>query len=186
MTPSEARQGAAGRFGNPTRRQAQRGDRCSNDCSWWCACCVREAAQSGQAGGQEVTDVMVALVDGSTHAVDSSELAFKNAGFQAMREALRRAGPVLLEPVCKLEVVTPEEYLGDVLGQLNARRAEVHGTRSHSDGTHEVYGMVPLAETFGYATDLRSATQGRATYSMEFEKYQEAPRAIADTVIKGG
>ncbi|MBN7798949.1 elongation factor G [Parahaliea mediterranea] len=140
---------------------------------------VREGAQTGLHHGQELTDIEVSLVDGSTHTVDSSELAFKNAGFQAFRKAALEAGPVLLEPVCRIEVVTPEEHLGDVLGQLNARRCEVLGTEPRADGTHDILGMVPLAEMFGYATDLRSATRGRALFTLEFDHYSPVPDKLA-------
>jgi elongation factor G len=141
---------------------------------------VEEAAQTGLIGGQEVTDVAVTLVDGSTHAVDSSELAFKNAGVQAFREAAQRAQPKLLEPLCRITVVTPEENLGDVLGQLSARRCEVHSTVPRADGTHDIQGLVPLAEMFGYATDLRSVTQGRALFTLEFDHYGEVPGKVLE------
>ncbi|GGO87780.1 elongation factor G [Marinobacterium nitratireducens] len=141
---------------------------------------VIEAAQSGLIGGQEITDVEVVLVDGSTHPVDSSELAFKNAGAQAFREAVRQAGPRLLEPVCKVQVETPEENLGDVLGQLNARRCEVRSTEPRSDGSHDIQGMVPLSEMFGYATVLRSATQGRALFTLEFDHYSPVPDKVME------
>jgi elongation factor G len=141
---------------------------------------VEEAAQTGLIGGQEVIDVAVTLVDGSTHAVDSSELAFKNAGVQAFREAAQRAQPKLLEPLCRITVVTPEENLGDVLGQLSARRCEVHSTVPRADGTHDIQGLVPLAEMFGYATDLRSVTQGRALFTLEFDHYGEVPGKVLE------
>lgn len=140
---------------------------------------VRQGAQSGLLRGHELTDIEVVLVDGSTHAVDASELAFQNAGFQAFRRAAQEAGPVLLEPVCRIEVVTPGEHLGEVLGQLNARRCEVLGTESRADGTHDILGMVPLAEMFGYATHLRSATQGRALFTLEFDHYSPVPERLA-------
>ncbi|MFV8817759.1 elongation factor G [Haliea sp. E17] len=139
---------------------------------------VREGASTGLMQGQELTDLEVELVDGSTHPVDSSELAFRNAGFQALRKAAEAAGPLLLEPVCRIEVVTPEEYLGDVLGQLNARRCDVLGTEQRADGTHDIQGMVPLSEMFGYATDLRSATQGRALFTLEFDHYSPVPERL--------
>jgi elongation factor G len=127
--------------------------------------------------------VKVTLYDGSYHDVDSNEMAFKIAGSMAFRAGALNANPVLLEPIMKVEVVTPEDYLGDVMGDLNRRRGITHGMDESPSGK-VIRAEVPLAEMFGYATDLRSATQGRATYSMEFEKYNEAPANIADAVIK--
>jgi elongation factor G len=123
------------------------------------------------------------LYDGSYHDVDSSEMAFKIAGSMAFRSGAMRAAPVLLEPVMKVEVVTPEDYLGDVMGDLSRRRGITHAMEDSPSGK-VIRADVPLAEMFGYATDLRSATQGRATYSMEFGKYNEAPASISDAVIK--
>lgn len=143
---------------------------------------VREALENGVLGGYPVVDVKVALVDGSYHPVDSSDMAFKVAGSMAMREALKRGSPVLLEPIMALEVVTPAEYLGDVLGDLNARRAQVQSLEGHG-GTQIIRALVPLAETFGYATALRSLTQGRASYSLQFHHYQEVPQAVAQKVL---
>ncbi|GBD10978.1 Elongation factor G [bacterium HR23] len=143
---------------------------------------VREALENGVLGGYPVVDVKVALVDGSYHPVDSSDMAFKVAGSMAMREALKRGAPVLLEPIMALEVVTPSEYLGDVLADLNARRAQVQSLEGQGD-TQIIRALVPLAETFGYATVLRSLTQGRASYSLQFHHYQEAPDAIAQKVL---
>jgi len=134
-------------------------------------------------GGYPVVDVKVTLYDGSYHDVDSSEMAFKIAGSMAFRAGALRADPVLLEPVMKVEVVTPENYLGDVMGDLNRRRGITQGMEDSPSGK-VIRAEVPLAEMFGYATDLRSATQGRATYSMEFEKYNEAPVNIANAVVK--
>jgi len=124
----------------------------------------------------------VALVDGSYHEVDSSEIAFKIAGSMGFKEAARRAKPVLLEPVMKVEVVVPEEYMGDVLGDLSARRGHIEGMEKRGS-TQILRAKVPLAEMFDYATDLRSRTQGRASYSMHFLRYEQAPAAIADEVI---
>ena len=144
---------------------------------------VQEQLENGVIGGYPVVDVKVTLYDGSYHDVDSSEMAFKIAGSMAFRAGALRADPVLLEPIMKVEVVTPEGYLGDVMGDLNRRRGITQGMED-GPGGKVIRAEVPLAEMFGYATDLRSATQGRATYSMEFEKYNEAPASIADAVIK--
>jgi len=147
---------------------------------------IREAAESGLLAGYPVVDFRARLVDGSYHEVDSSEMAFKIAGSLAFKEAAARAKPVLLEPVMKVEVVTPEQYMGDVIGDLNARRGRIEGIEQQ--GTSRlVRALVPLAEMFGYATALRSATQGRATYTMEPSHYEEVPTSIADEVrMKAG
>jgi elongation factor G len=129
-----------------------------------------------------VVDVKVTLFDGSYHEVDSSEMAFKIAGSMAFREASQRAGMDLLEPIMKVEVVSPEDYMGDVMGDLNRRRGIVQGMEDTPAGK-TIRANVPLAEMFGYATDLRSMSQGRATYSMEFDHYASAPANIADAVI---
>jgi elongation factor G len=144
---------------------------------------VQEQMLNGVIGGYPVVDVKVTLYDGSYHDVDSSEMAFKIAGSMAFRSGALNADPILLEPVMKVEVVTPENYLGDVMGDLNRRRGITQGM-DESPAGKIIHAEVPLAEMFGYATDLRSATQGRATYSMEFEKYSEAPSSIADAVIR--
>jgi elongation factor G len=136
---------------------------------------VKEAAESGVMAGYPVTDVLVTFFDGSYHEVDSSEMAFKMAAIFAFREGIEKGAPVLLQPIMKVEVQIPEEYLGDVLGQLNARRAEIVGMEPKPGNTQEVTANVPLAEMFGYATDLRSATQGRGAFSMEFSHYAPAP-----------
>jgi elongation factor G len=130
-----------------------------------------------------VVDVKVTLYDGSYHDVDSSETAFKIAGSMAFREGARKANAVLLEPMMKVEVVTPEDYMGDVMGDLNRRRGLVQGMEDSPAG-NVIRAEVPLSEMFGYATDLRSATQGRASYTMEFGKYAEAPNSVAENVIK--
>ncbi len=145
---------------------------------------VREQIDSGVLGGYPMVDIKVTLYDGSFHDVDSNEMAFKLAGMMAVREGAKLAKPTLLEPVMKVEVVTPEEYMGDVMGDLNRRRGMLGGMQDAPAGKI-LRASVPLAEMFGYATDLRSATQGRATYSMEFEKYAEAPKNVMDAVIKG-
>jgi len=146
---------------------------------------VQEQMGNGVLAGFPLVDVKVTLFDGSYHDVDSNEMAFKLAGSLAMREGAQAAGALLLEPLMKVEVVTPEDYMGDVMGDLNRRRGIVAGMEDSVSGKI-IRASVPLAEMFGYATDLRSATQGRATYSMEFEKYDEAPKSVADSVIKGG
>jgi elongation factor G len=144
---------------------------------------VQEQMENGVVGGYPVVDVKVTLYDGSYHDVDSNEMAFKIAGSMAFRAGAQRANPVLLEPIMKVEVVTPENYLGDVMGDLSRRRGITQGMDEGPTGK-VIRAQVPLAEMFGYATDLRSATQGRATYSMEFEKYNEAPANVAEAVIK--
>ena len=143
---------------------------------------VREQMQNGVLAGYPIEDVKVTLYDGSYHDVDSSEMAFKIAGSMGFREGALRANPAILEPIMKVEVVTPEDYMGDVMGDLNRRRGIVGGMEDTPAGK-VIRAEVPLSEMFGYATALRSATQGRATYSMEFEKYAEAPQNIADAVI---
>jgi elongation factor G len=144
---------------------------------------IQEQMKDGVLAGYPVVDLKVTLYDGSYHEVDSSEMAFKIAGSMAFKAGCINAGAVLLEPVMKVEVVTPEDYMGDVMGDLNRRRGIVQGMDDSPSGK-VIRAEVPLAEMFGYATDLRSATQGRATYSMEFAKYSEAPTNVADAVIK--
>lgn len=144
---------------------------------------IREALESGVIAGYPVLDVKVTLFDGSYHEVDSSEMAFKIAGSMAVKEALSKANPVLLEPMMKVEVITPDEYLGDVMGDLNGRRGRIEGMELEK-GVQTVHAFVPLAEMFGYATSLRSSTQGRANYSMEFDHYEPVPKNIADELTK--
>jgi len=144
---------------------------------------ILEQMKDGVLAGYPVVDVKITLFDGSYHEVDSSEMAFKIAGSMAFKAGCIKAGAVLLEPVMKVEVVTPEDYMGDVMGDLNRRRGIVQGMDDSPSGKI-IRAEVPLAEMFGYATDLRSATQGRATYSMEFAKYSEAPTNVADAIIK--
>ncbi len=146
---------------------------------------VREAAEAGVIAGYPVTDVKVRLYDGSYHEVDSSEMAFKVAGSMAFREGVKRGKPVLLEPIMKVEVVVPEEYIGDVIGQLSARRGEIQGMEQRPGNTRAVRAMVPLAEMFGYATQLRSATQGRGAFTMEFDHYAQVPENVAKAIISG-
>ena len=143
---------------------------------------VREAMENGVLAGFEMNDIRVTLYDGSYHEVDSSEIAFKIAGSMAFKDAAAKAGPVLKEPVMKVEVVVPEEYMGDVIGDLNARRGRIAAMESRL-GTQIIRSMVPLAEMFGYATDLRSKTQGRATYSMHFSHYDEIPKNLSDEIV---
>ncbi|MET0100608.1 MAG: elongation factor G [Sedimenticola sp.] len=143
---------------------------------------IQEQMESGVIAGYPMVDVKVTLFDGSFHDVDSNEMAFKIAGSMCFREGSEKANPVLLEPIMKVEVVTPEEYMGDVMGDLNSRRGIVQGMDDSPAG-RQIKAEVPLSEMFGYATDLRSATQGRATYSMEFSKYTEVPASLADAVI---
>ena len=144
---------------------------------------VQEQMENGVVAGYPVQDCRVTLYDGSYHDVDSSEMAFKIAGSMGFREGATNADPVLLEPIMKVEVVTPEDYMGDVMGDLNRRRGLPQGMEDTPAGK-SIRAEVPLAEMFGYATDLRSMSQGRAVYSMEFEKYAEVPQSVADTVIK--
>nr|WP_296155696.1 elongation factor G [uncultured Peptoniphilus sp.] len=145
---------------------------------------IEEAMQNGVLGGYEVLDVKVSLYDGSFHDVDSSEMAFKVAGSMALRDALSKAQPVLLEPVMKVEIVTPEEYMGDVIGDINSRRGRMEGMELVA-GAQIVTCFVPLAEMFGYATSLRSNTQGRANYSMQFDHYEQVPKNVSEEVLNG-
>ena len=143
---------------------------------------VIQALECGPFAGYPVVDMRVRLTDGSYHDVDSSEIAFKLAGINAFKTAAAKASPVILEPIMKVEVVTPEENMGDVVGDLNRRRGLIAGMDENPSGK-VINAEVPLAEMFGYATDLRSATQGRATYTMEFAKYSEAPNNVAQEII---
>ncbi len=143
---------------------------------------VEEAMHSGILGGYPVVDLKVTLYDGSYHEVDSSEMAFKIAGSMALKEALNRGNPVLLEPMMKVEVTVPEEYMGDVIGDINSRRGRVEGMDAHA-GAQNIRCIVPLSEMFGYATDLRSRTQGRGNYVMQFSHYEEVPKNIAEKII---
>ncbi len=144
---------------------------------------VQEAMQNGVLAGYPVEDVKVTLYDGSYHDVDSSEMAFKLAGSMAFKEGAKKANPVILEPIMKVEVEIPEEYMGDVIGDLNRRRGQINSMEDRH-GNKIVNAFVPLAEMFGYSTDLRSATQGRGTYAMEFDHYEEVPKNVADEIIK--
>ncbi len=144
--------------------------------------CKWEAITTGVLAGYAIENVSVTLYDGSSHDVDSSELAFKIAASMAFRAAARRASPVLLEPVMKVEVVVPEAYLGDVIADLNSRRGKVKSMEARG-GTQIVNARVPLAEMFGYATDLRSRTQGRATYTMHFARYEQVPQTVSEEIM---
>ena len=145
---------------------------------------VMEAAESGVLAGYPVTDLKVTLYDGSFHEVDSNEMAFKMAATFAFKEGVQKGGPILLEPVMKVEVIVPEEYLGDIIGQLNSRRGEIQGMDMRTGNAQAVRAMVPLAEMFGYATELRSATQGRGVFSMEFDHYAPVSEAVAREILK--
>ncbi|MBQ8129336.1 MAG: elongation factor G [Clostridia bacterium] len=142
---------------------------------------IREAAKNGPLGGYEVVDFHVSVYDGSYHEVDSSEVAFKIAGSMAFKAAMEKADPVLLEPIMKVDVTVPEDYMGDVIGDLNSRRGRIEGM-DHSDGAEEIHALVPLSEMFGYATALRSRTQGRGVYTMQPEHYEPVPKSIQEKV----
>lgn len=143
---------------------------------------IREAVANGPLGGFEMVDVKATLVDGSYHEVDSSEVAFKVAGSMALRDAASKAAPCLMEPIMKVEVVMPEEYLGDVIGNINSRRGQIEGMDIVA-GSQVVKATVPLSEMFGYATDLRSRTQGRGQYTMLFSHYAQVNKGIADKIL---
>ncbi len=145
---------------------------------------IEEATKAGILAGYPVLGVKATVIDGSYHEVDSSEMAFKIAGSMAFRDAMQKAGCVILEPIMRVEITTPEEYLGDVIGDLNGRRGRIEGMET-VNGSQLVRGFVPLAEMFGYATDLRSKTQGRGAYSMFFEKYEQAPKSVQEKIISG-
>lgn len=145
---------------------------------------IRDAMNSGVVAGYQVLDVKVTLIDGSYHEVDSSEMAFKVAGSMAFKEAMRKADPVLLEPIMKVDVTTPDEYMGDVMGDLNSRRGRIEGMDAIAGGQH-IHAMVPLSEMFGYATDLRSRTQGRATYTMTPSHYEQVPKSVQEEIAEG-
>jgi elongation factor G len=145
---------------------------------------IEEAMQSGPLIGFPVVDVKVTLYDGSYHEVDSSEMAFKIAGSMAIKEAVQKGDPVILEPIMRVEVTTPEEYMGDVIGDLNSRRGQILGMEPRGNA-QVIRAYVPLAEMFGYATDLRSKTQGRGSFVMFFDHYQEVPKQVQEKLIKG-
>jgi elongation factor G len=143
---------------------------------------MKETCESGVIAGFPMIDVKVTMIDGSYHDVDSSEMAFKIAGSMAFKDAVKKCNPVLLEPMMKVEVEIPEDFLGSIIGDLSSRRGQVEG-QSVDDGTSKVQAKVPLAEMFGYATQLRSMTQGRGIFSMEFSHYEEVPRNVAEAII---
>ena len=143
---------------------------------------AREALEGGVLAGYPMVDVKVALLDGSAHEVDSSEMAFKIASSMALKDGARKASPVLLEPVMSVEVVAPEEFMGEVIGNLSSRRGQIQGTEARA-GAQVIAAKVPLKEMFGYATDLRSATQGRATYTMQFSHYEPVPQMISEEIM---
>jgi elongation factor G len=143
---------------------------------------MKEACESGIIAGYPMIDLKATLLDGSFHDVDSSEMAFKIAGSIAIRDAVDQAAPVVLEPIMQVEVEVPEDFLGEIMGDLNARRGNIQGMDSE-EGIAKVSATVPLAEMFGYATDIRSKTQGRGIFSMEFSNYDEVPRHVAEAII---
>jgi elongation factor G len=143
---------------------------------------IKEALEGGILAGYPMVDVKATLYDGSYHDVDSNEMAFKIAGSMAFKEAARKASPVLLEPVMSVEVVTPEDFAGTIMGDLSSRRGRIEGME-HRAGSQVIKAIVPLAEMFGYATHMRSSTQGRAEYSMHFARYEEAPRSVSEEII---
>ncbi|HSG06072.1 MAG TPA: elongation factor G, partial [Nitrospiria bacterium] len=143
---------------------------------------IREALENGVVAGFPMMDFRVTLLDGSYHDVDSSEMAFKIAGSMGYKAAALKANPVVLEPTMTIEVIVPEEYMGDVIGDLNSRRGKIQGMRARG-GAQVIDGTVPLKEMFGYATDLRSMTQGRATFTMQFSHYEQVPKQISDEII---
>jgi len=144
---------------------------------------IKEAMKNGVLAGYPVEDIKAKLFDGSYHDVDSSEMAFKIAGSIAFKDAARKADPILLEPIMDVEVVTPEEYMGDVMGDLSSRRGRIEGMSQRSDA-QVIKAMVPLSEMFGYATILRSMTQGRAIFTMQFSRYDETPKSISEQIIE--
>jgi elongation factor G len=145
---------------------------------------IKEASESGVLAGYPVVDLKVSLIDGSYHEVDSNEMAFKMAASMGFKEGVQRGGPVLLVPIMKVEVVVPEEYLGDIIGQLNSRRGLILGMEMRPGNAQAVNSMVPLGEMFGYATQLRSASQGRGVFSMEFDHYAPVSESVAQEILK--
>ena len=145
---------------------------------------IQGAMQTGILAGYPVEDVKVTLKGGSYHEVDSSEMAFKIAGSMAFKDAMAKADPAIMEPIMKVSVIVPDDYMGDVIGDLNARRGQIQGMEA-LNGSQRINAFVPLAQMFGYATDLRSKTQGRGQYSMEPSHYAEVPKSIAESIIAG-
>jgi elongation factor G len=146
---------------------------------------MREAMDGGVLAGYPVVRLKATVVDGAMHDVDSSEIAFKIAGSMSLKEGIHKGSPVILEPAMKVEVVAPDDYTGSIVGDLASRRGVVEGMDSRDDGSSSIRAQVPLSEMFGYATELRNMTQGRGTFTMEFDKYTIAPNSIAEEVIKG-
>ena len=144
---------------------------------------IQGALQSGVLAGYNVVDIKVTLYDGSYHEVDSSEMAFKIAGSMAIKEAMRKADPVLTEPMMKVTTIVPDDYMGDVIGDFNSRRGQIQSMEP-ANGATEVHAIVPLANMFGYATDLRSKTQGRGLYSMEPSHFEQVPKSIQEEIVK--
>src|SRR5947207_976787 len=159
-----------------------RGDRLSKDWQKAVQQGIKEAMENGVIAGYPMVDLRATVVDGSQHEVDSNEMAFKIAGSMALKAAVPKAGPVIVEPIMKVEVIVPEEFMGEVIGGLNSRRGHVKGTEDRANA-RVISAMVPLAQMFGYVTDLRSKTQGRGSYSMEFDHYEVLPQNLADQVI---
>jgi len=145
---------------------------------------IQEAMLNGVLAGYPLMDVKITLLDGSYHDVDSSEMAFKIAGSMAFKEGARKAGAGIIEPIMKIETTIPEEYMGDVIGDINSRRGRIEGMETKSTGVTVVKGFAPLAEMFGYATDLRSRSQGRGTYIMQFDHYEAVPKSISEEIIE--
>ena len=144
---------------------------------------MQQALTSGVLADYPMVDVRVTLLDGSYHDVDSSEMAFRTAGLMGFKEAARKAKPVILEPIMAVEVVTPEDYMGDVMGDLSSRRGQLTGSEQRGSAT-AIRAHVPLSEMFGYVGDLRSRTQGRASYTMQFDSYQQVPNSIQEEIVK--
>lgn len=144
---------------------------------------MEEAIKNGVVAGYPIEDVRVELIDGSYHEVDSSEMAFKIAGSMAIQDACRKAKPVIMEPIMKVEVIVPDEYLGDVIGDINSRRGNVQGMDQRKDA-QVINALVPLSKMFGYVTDLRSLTQGRAVFHMEFAEYKQIPSSVEAEIIE--
>jgi elongation factor G len=159
-----------------------RGDRLSKDWQKAVQQGIKEAMENGVIAGYPMVDLRATVVDGSQHEVDSNEMAFKIAGSMALKAAVPKAGPVIVEPIMKVEVIVPEEFMGEVIGDLNSRRGHVHGTEDRANA-RVIAATVPLAQMFGYVTDLRSKTQGRGSYSMEFDHYEVLPQNLADQII---
>jgi elongation factor G len=144
---------------------------------------IRDAMNNGVLAGYPVLDFRVTLLDGSYHEVDSSEMAFKIAGSMAFKDACRKADPAILEPIMRVDVVVPEDYMGDVIGDINARRGRIEGMEPRNN-MQIIRSLVPLSEMFGYATQLRSRTQGRGTFTMQFAHYEEVPKSVADKICE--